>query len=115
MEHSSTIQTIKLFLVALTGLSKDALHVHVGLGTMLGAAMIFRREFRSYLPWLMVLVAAVCGEMLDMYDDLISSPGYWQWEMSVHDLVNTLFWPTVVLLVTRSEILARVIQGQETK
>ena len=101
MEPPSTIQMIKLFLVALTGLSKDALHVHVGLGTMLGAVMIFRLEFRSFLPWVVVLVAAVCGEMLDMFDNL-SSLGHWQWGMSVHDMANTLFWPTILLLLARS-------------
>ena len=110
MEHSTT-QTVKLFLVSLTGLSKDALHVHVGLGTMFGAAMIFRREFRSLLPWLVVLGAALCGEMLDMYDDLIS-PGYWRWEMSVHDIANTLFWPTVLLVLARAGVLMRVTQGR---
>ena len=109
---TSTIQTIKLFLVSLTGLSKDALHVHIGLGTMFGTAMIFRREFRSLLPWLVVVGAAVCGEMFDMYDDLIS-PGYWQWEMSVHDVANTLFWPTVLLLLARAGVLARVTRGRE--
>ncbi len=108
----STIQTIKLFLVSITGLSKDALHVHVGLGTMFGSAMIFRREFRSFLPWLVVLMAAVCGEMFDMYDDL-RSPGYWQWDLSVHDIANTLFWPTVLLLVARTGIWARVTRGQD--
>ncbi|MBM4254622.1 MAG: hypothetical protein FJ147_01855 [Deltaproteobacteria bacterium] len=112
MEPTSTIQTIKLFLVALTGLSKDALHVHVGLGTMLGAAMVFRRAVRSFLPWLMVLLAAVCGEMLDMYDDIIGSPGYWQWEMSVHDIANTLFWPTILLLLARSGVWSRMMQNR---
>lgn len=109
----SKIQAIKLFLVSLTGLSKDALHVHVGLGTMFGAAMIFRREFRSLLPWLAVLVAALCGEMLDMYDDLIS-PGYWRWEMSVHDIANTLFWPTIVMVLARTRVWERVTRGHGT-
>src|SRR6476660_2125598 len=112
MEHSSTIQTIKLFLVTLTGLSKDALHVHVGMGAMFGSAMFFRWELRSLLPWLMVLAAAVCGEMLDMYDDLIS-PGYWRWDMSVHDIVNTLFWPTILLLLARAGVWARETQSRD--
>ena len=113
MDHS-TIQTIKLFLVSLTGLSKDALHVHVGLGTMFGAAMLFRREFRSYVPWVAVLVAAVCGELLDMYGDLYS-PGYWQWKMSIHDIDNTLFWPTVLMLLARTGVLKRVIREHEVE
>lgn len=108
----SLIQTIKFFLVSLTGLSRDALHVHIGLGTMLGAAMIFRRGFRSLFPWLIVLAAAVCGEVFDMYDDL-RSPGYWQWEMSVHDIINTLFWPTILLLLARSGVWSRVAQRHD--
>jgi hypothetical protein len=112
--EQSTIQAMKQMLVSMTGLSKDALHVHIGLATMFGTAMISRREFRSFLPWLAVFAAALGGEMLDMYDDLIS-PGYWQWEMSVHDIVNTLFWPTIVLLLARAGFWARVTQGRGTE
>ena len=106
MEHSTT-QVIKQMLVGITGLSKDALHVHVGLATMFATAMVFRKALRSLWPWLAVFAAALCGEMLDMYDDLVSS-GYWQWEMSVHDIANTLFWPTVLMLLARAGFWARV-------
>ena len=46
MEHSTT-QVIKQMLVGITGLSKDALHVHVGLTTMFATAMVFRKALRS--------------------------------------------------------------------
>jgi hypothetical protein len=82
---------------------------------MFGSAMFFRWELRSLLPWLMVVLAAVCGEMLDMYDDLIGSPGYWQWEMSAHDIANTLFWPTILLLLARSGVWSRVTQSQHAE
>ena len=34
--------------------------------------------------------------------------GRWHWQGSVHDLWNTLFWPSVILLLARAGVLARL-------
>ena len=96
----TTFQSIKLAIIAASQLSRDALHVYVGLATFLVAAFVFRRSIRSYLPLLAVLVVAMLVEAVDLRDDLITR-GHMRWLASTHDLLNTLFWPTVLLLLAR--------------
>jgi hypothetical protein len=98
--ETSWYQAAKLFLVATLGLSKDALHVHVGLGVFLLAALIFRRPLSSPIPVAAVILAALAGETLDMWDD-VRSLGYWRWQASVGDVVNTIFWPLVLWALAR--------------
>ncbi len=100
----STIQRIKLAIVSATGLSKDVLHIYVGLAVWLAVALLLRTSLRSIIPWLVALAVAVAGEMLDLCDDIIHL-GYWRWRMSLHDLFNTVFWPTVFWLLVRFGIL----------
>jgi hypothetical protein len=98
--QTSPVEAIKLAIVAATGLSKDTLHVYVGLATFVLAALILRKPARSIVPWLFVLAVALLGEIVDMHEDLAFF-GYWRWLDSLHDIVNTLFWPTALLLLAR--------------
>lgn len=100
----SVFQTSKLSLVAMTGLSKDALHVYFGLAIFLAVSLLLRKPLRTLLPWLVVLCAACAGELLDMRDDL-RLLGHWRYMASLHDLVNTMFWPTVLALLARLQWL----------
>ena len=95
--ETSIAQAVKLAIVSATGLSKDALHIYVGLGVMLTAAAVLRKPLGSIVPWLLVLTLAVAGELVDMRDNM----EYWRWGASLHDILNTLFWPTVLLLLAR--------------
>ncbi len=106
--QTSPVETLKLAIVAVTGLSKDTLHVYVGLATFVLAALLLRKPERSIVPWLFVLAIAILGEIVDMHEDL-RILAYWRWLDSLHDIVNTLFWPTVLLLLARfSKIFERV-------
>ena len=100
MAGSSFVQALKLDIVAFTGLSKDALHIYVGLGVSLLAAALFRRSIGTLRPWLAVLVVACGIECFDAFDDWVDL-GHWRWKASLHDVVNTLFWPTVLTLLAR--------------
>lgn len=102
--ETSTVQVIKQMIVSATGLSKDTLHVYVGLAVMFVTAFVSRRSLRSFLPWLIVLAVAVAGELLDLRDDMVYL-GHWRWQFSLHDIANTLFWPTVFLLLSRYDIV----------
>lgn len=93
----SFVQTTKLAIVAVTGLSKDSLHVYTGMAIFL-LAMLLRRSPRVFVPWLTVFLVAVLGEMLDRRDDLVSL-GHWRWKASLHDVLNTIFWPTLLSLL----------------
>ena len=54
---TSTAQSIKLFIVSATGLSKDALHIYVGLTVYLTLMAVVRRG-RPYVGWLVVFGVA---------------------------------------------------------
>lgn len=104
--ETSTVQAIKLLIVAATGMSKDALHIYFGLAFFLVVAAVAKRPISSWLPWSAVLFVAVLGEIVDMRDDLLSL-GHWRWAASVHDIFTTLLWPTVFLVLARwTEVLA---------
>lgn len=97
----SSFQAAKQLVQSWSGLEKDALHVYVGLGVFLAASLLSRRTVRSILPWLTVLGVALLGEGLDLRDGLRGF-GHWRWTDSVHDILNTLFWPTVMVVLGRS-------------
>lgn len=88
----------KMWLSQITGLSPDALHVHVSVLAMLAAAVLWRRRVDHVLPWVTVLIAEVANEALDL-----SNPagGENTIHASVHDLLNTMFLPTVILICLR--------------
>lgn len=100
MADTSFVQALKLDIVGITGLSKDALHIYVGLGVWLLAATLMRRSIGTLRPWLAVLVVALGIEAFDAFDDWVQL-GRWRWKASLHDVVNTLFWPTVLALLAR--------------
>ena len=103
MEPTTTLQAIKTTIILATGLSRDALHIYFGLGVFLLSAAALRKSLRSYLPWLAVWAAALFGELLDMRDDF-AFYGYWRWDAGMHDVLNTLFWPSVLMLLARHSL-----------
>jgi hypothetical protein len=96
----SSVQSLKLAIASAVGLSKDALHVYVGLTVLFASAILMRKPVRSILPWLATLAVAVAIELLDMRDDILSL-GRWRWKASLHDVLNTIFWPSVLLVLAR--------------
>lgn len=96
----TAFQTIKLIIIATTGLSRDALHIYTGLITMFTAALILRRPLGTIVPLVMVMLVGALGETIDLYDD-IAFRGYWRWNASLHDFLNTMFWPTIIFLLAR--------------
>ena len=104
--ETSTVQSIKLAIISATDLSKDALHIYAGLALLLGACGLFKKPLSSVACWLIVLIFACTNELFDMRDD-ITSLGYWRWQASLHDVVNTLFWPTALSLLHSFNVLGR--------
>lgn len=105
----SEFQAWKVDVIQATGLARDALHIYFGLTIFLVARFIFGdRDWSGQLAWLFVFFFAVLGEVLDYTGEdgivgLLSTEGH------LHDIVNTLFWPTVLLL------LGRLIFGTKVK
>lgn len=96
----SSLQTVKFWLVENVHLTKDALHIYVGLAVLLGSALVFRWPLRNFKPWLAVFVVTVLGEAWDVIDRMRMGvaqfpAGNWK------DVWNTLFWPTMLTLLAR--------------
>jgi hypothetical protein len=89
----SWLQEMKLLLMGSTGLSKDALHIYVGLAVFLLA--LTRWRIGSLPPLLVVLAVALAGEAWDFIDNIRTEMPM-QWAGHRHDIWNTLFWPAVL-------------------
>ena len=90
----------KTWLVASAGLSKDALHIYVGLALFVAVRLVWRWRGGWLAAWLAVLIMACGGEWLDLIlenSKAAVQPDAAHW----HDIWNTMFWPTVLLLVGR--------------
>jgi hypothetical protein len=88
----------KEWVVALTGVSKDALHIHTSLLLIFVTVLVRKRPLGSFVPWTVVLAFESLNEILDYVSDPLAP--CWQ-EAALHDLVNTMFWPTALVIVAR--------------
>ena len=88
----------KIRLLDAVGLTNDAMHIHGSLLILFGAAMILRRRPDSIWCWLIVLVAELFNEYADLQGQ---GPGEATIDAAMHDLYNTMFWPTIILLLGR--------------
>ncbi len=103
----STFFEVKQRIVDVTGLVRDTLHLHFGLALMFLVALVFRKSLRSPWPLLAVVFFAALGEFLDRRDNIAES-GVWNRHESLKDFCNTIFWPSVLLLLARfSNVLKR--------
>jgi hypothetical protein len=91
---------LKTDLAAWIGISKDALHVHLGLLLFVAAVLVLRRSPASLLPWLLVLALEIANELVDTFH---WHQGRWSFDLveSAKDLINTMLWPTLMLLLAR--------------
>lgn len=96
----SNFEALKFFLITLTGLAKDALHIYVALAIFLGSCLIFGWKTRQWRPWLLALFAAILGEVWDIQGNLEKAQELKLWG-NWHDLWNTMLVPTVLVLLSR--------------
>ena len=96
----SAFQSMKHEIVHFASLSKDALHIYVGMGAYLISAAFASKGLRSVFALSVVVLLAMLGELLDARDDL-RKLGHWRYLSSLHDFANTLFWPLALWLLAR--------------
>ena len=103
-------ESFKTGIMAVTGLEKDALHIYFGISIYLLSLVLFRPIFRKYsirafIALIMVTGFALLGEYLDnrsTISDLgILGLSSTQRSDSIHDLINTCFWPYILYAVTK--------------
>ncbi len=100
IEIASLFEDRKLSIIEASGLGKDALHIYFGLALFLAVRLLWRWRGGWIVAWLAVAAMACGGEWLDMTAEHSRStiqPDAAHW----HDIWNTIFWPSVLLLVGR--------------
>ena len=78
------------------GVTDDLLHVHLGLVIFVFTALLLRRRMRSVWPLAIVAAFTLTNEVVDY---AITDP--WPASRSALDVVNSMFWPTVLFLLAR--------------
>lgn len=79
-----------------TGLPDTILHIHAGMAVLMIARVLTRRSLGSFVPWSLVVLAEAFNEIMDWLQF-----GSWRWADTTSDIINTLFWPTVICLGIR--------------
>ena len=93
---------LKEAVVDTTGLSKDALHVHLGLIVLFSFSAILNRPIASLLPWLAVLLLELGNEVMDLvFWYMLGKLEIAQWHESLSDLIITMILPTIFVLAAR--------------
>ena len=86
----------KMRLVDFVGLTNDAMHIHGSILILFGSAVLLRRRPDSIWCWLIVFAAELFNEYADFKG---VAPGEATIDAAAHDLYNTMFWPTVILVL----------------
>jgi hypothetical protein len=100
IELASLFEARKVSVIETTGLDKDALHIYFGMTLFLVVRLAWRGRGGWVAAWLAVLAMACGGEWLDLTAEAGNAaiqPDTAHW----HDIWNTMFWPTVLLIVGR--------------
>ena len=79
-----------------TGASDSLLHVHAGMVILFLARVVTRRSLATWTPFLCVLAAAIAKEIVDRI-----AHGAWRVHDSGFDVLNTIFWPFVLMVGLR--------------
>ena len=100
IELASLFEERKSWIVTASALDKDALHIYFGMALFVVVRLIWRWRGGWLVAWLAVLAMACGGEWLDSTAErshavVRPDPEHW------HDIWNTMFWPTVLLLIGR--------------
>jgi hypothetical protein len=79
-----------------TGASDSLLHVHAGMAVLFIARLITGRSLASPVPFAVVCLAEFANEVMDRLHN-----GTWLWGDTILDVLNTLFWPFVLMIGLR--------------
>jgi len=79
-----------------TGMADTVLHIHAGMAVLFLARLVTRRSLATPVPLLVVLAAELGNEVMDRLHY-----GSWRPADTTADLINTLFWPSVLFVGLR--------------
>ena len=98
--RTSTYQSLKLRVLQVLPLAKDAMHVYIGFGCYAATVLLFRLPMGSGRALIPGFLASLGMEFFDLRDDLRST-GHLRWAASLKDVVNTNLIPLAVVVVAR--------------
>lgn len=97
----SDYQNAKLIILSILEISKDAVHIHIGLLVFFAGVVLWRKG--SFDAWCLIPVVIVASvmELLDLRDDYTHQGNIRMAALtaSVHDLLNTMLWPVVIVVL----------------
>lgn len=94
------IEQAKLYMFSYAGMSRDALHIHIGIAVYFALHWVLRRKLGSRLPLAIVFAFCIAGEIVDIHR--VWRLDQWQQPLeNLHDIANTMFWPVVFTAFAR--------------
>jgi hypothetical protein len=97
---TSAYQLLKLKVLHVVPLAKDAVHIYIGFACFVLAVIVLRIRPTSFKAVLPGLVVSLAMEISDMRDELVYN-GHVLWAASLKDVVNTNLIPSVLVLLFR--------------
>ncbi|KQM76141.1 hypothetical protein ASE70_10090 [Sphingomonas sp. Leaf22] len=79
-----------------TGMADSLLHVHAGMAVLLITRIVTGYRLSTPVPLAVVALAELGNEVLDRI-----FWGSWRWEDTSLDILNTMFWPTMLFIGLR--------------
>ncbi len=79
-----------------TGMADSLLHVHAGMAVLLITRIVTGYRLSTPVPLAVVALAELANEVLDRI-----YWGSWRWEDTSLDILNTMFWPTMLFIGLR--------------
>lgn len=98
--YLKAFEQAKNYIVDFADVTREIVHVHIGLLILVLACLILRKPLGDWRPWAVVLVTELLNEAMDGARYYFSN---WPWTpgSTIEDIVLTLFWPTVLTLLAR--------------
>ena len=96
----SPYQQLKNQILSAVGLSKDAVHIYIGVGCLLLSILVLRFPPAAYRSLLLGLVVSLAMEALDLRDN-VRYRETTRAVASAHDLVNTNLLPYLLVVAMR--------------
>ena len=93
-------QGLKLQIVDFVGLSKDAIHIHIGMSVFILTVLVWGKGMITFKCLLPVFIAALGMEAMDLYEDY-NAVGYFRWFNSLHNFINTSLWPFIIVVLVK--------------
>lgn len=100
MKYVSPYQAMKPVIQEFLGLTRDAIHIHIGFFCYFVAYLMFKKKRNSALLLLPGFVFSVLMEIKDNYDSISIHRGL-NIPASLHDIVNTNLIPVMVFILLK--------------